>query len=186
MWSGHGNAWPRTLDLPLRYARPDTYARLSRPNALGAWSKRVLFGSMLIMSLGVADFVKRNVEERRCVRAWFGEPPHPERTIAAVGETFDCSAVCVTGGEVCAGRRKGAGTTPGYEMDVVESVWGGDAVPAALLVGILRGDEGPTVLKWANRLGAFVAAHSGARSAYSVESLDDISDPTYIPSCATA
>jgi fructokinase len=53
-------------------------------------------------------------------------------------------------------------------------VGAGDAFLSALLSGLLAGRGGPPLLDRANRLGAYVASHSGALPAYEIDGLDDI------------
>jgi fructokinase len=127
-------------------------------------------------SLRAADIVKLNDAELRRLRDWFGLPDGPEAAMAALGDTFDCSSVCVTwGGDGARLWREGAHTHhPGHPADVADTVGAGDAFLAALLCGGLQGREAADMLDLANRLGAYVASHSGAFPDYAVDGLDDL------------
>jgi fructokinase len=127
-------------------------------------------------SLRAADIVKLNDAELRRLRDWFGLPDGPEAAMAALGDTFDCSSVCVTwGGDGARLWREGAHTHhPGHPADVADTVGAGDAFLAALLCGGLQGREAADMLDLANRLGAYVASHSGAFPDYDVDGLDDL------------
>jgi len=127
-------------------------------------------------SLRVADVVKLNESELGRLRDWFGFAEAPEAAMADLAETFDCSAVCVTwGGDGARLWQDGTCSHhPGYAVDVEDTVGAGDAFLSALLSGLLAGRGGPSLLNRANRLGAYVAAHSGALPAYEVDGLDEI------------
>lgn len=129
-------------------------------------------------SLLLADVVKLNDDELDRLRPWFDLPDETEAAMRALGTTFDCSAVCVTAGE--AGARlwhDGEHSHhPGYDVTVVDAVGAGDAFLAALLSGLLAGRGGDDLLALANRLGAYVASHSGAFPDYAADTLDDIPD----------
>ena len=127
-------------------------------------------------SLRVADVVKLNESELSRLRDWFGLAAAPEAAMDDLATTFDCWAVCVTWGSegarlwqdgVCSHQA-------GYAVDVEDTVGAGDAFLSTLLAGLLDGRGGAPLLDLANRLGAFVASHSGALPAYEVEGLDDI------------
>lgn len=129
-------------------------------------------------SLRDADVVKLNHEELEKLRTWFDLSGEAEEAMAEIATTFDCSAVCVTwGGD---GARFWTDGTcwyqSSYAVDVADTVGAGDAFLAALLSGLLDGYDGNRVLDFANRLGAYVAGHSGAVPAYSVDSLSDIAE----------
>jgi fructokinase len=57
---------------------------------------------------------------------------------------------------------------------VEDTVGAGDAFLSTLLSGLLAGRGGAPLLDLANRLGAYVASHSGASPDYEVKGLDDI------------
>ena len=51
---------------------------------------------------------------------------------------------------------------PGFRVTVADSIGSGDAFTAALVTGLLQGRDLVTTNRAANRLGAYVASHSGA------------------------
>jgi len=127
-------------------------------------------------SLRVADVVKLNEDELSRLRDWFGLAAGPEAAMDDLATTFGCQAVCVTWGS--AGARLWqdgvCSRQAGYAVEVEDTVGAGDAFLSALLSGLLDGRGGAPLLDLANRLGAFVASHSGALPAYEVGGLDDI------------
>ena len=129
-------------------------------------------------SLRVADVVKCNVDELRRLQSWFGLSDELAAAQDDLAASFECEAVCVTGGETGARLWWDGGhwTHPGYEVDVADTVGAGDAFLSALLSGLLDGRDGATLLALANRLGAYVASRVGALPAYSVDTLSGISD----------
>lgn len=129
-------------------------------------------------SLEAADVVKLNDTELDRLRAWFGLAEGAEEAMADLADAFGCRVVCVTWGGDGA-RLWNDGTCwhhPGYDVEVEDAVGAGDAFLSALLAGLLAGRTGPGLLVLANRLGAYTAAHAGARPTYEVDSLDEIAD----------
>ncbi len=129
-------------------------------------------------SLLLADVVKLNDDELDRLRPWFDLPNETEAAMRALATMFDCSALCVTAGE--AGARLWHDDEhshhSGYDVTVADAVGAGDAFLAALLSGLLAGRGGDELLARANRLGAYVASHSGAFPDYAANALDDIPD----------
>jgi fructokinase len=127
-------------------------------------------------SLRVADVVKLNDRELRQLQRWFDLAASPEDAMGDLATTFECRAVCVTwGGEGARLWQEGeCSYHPSYTVAVEDTVGAGDAFLSALLSGLLAGRGGTSLLDCANRLGAYVASHSGALPAYEVEGLDDI------------
>lgn len=130
-------------------------------------------------SLRVADVVKMNAGELERLGDWFDIPiDDPEEAMRDVATHFDCETVCVTWGGNGA-RLLQNGTCShhgGYGIDVEDTVGAGDAFLSALLAGLLDGYRGVSLLNLANRLGAYVASHSGAFPSYEIEGLDDVAD----------
>ena len=129
-------------------------------------------------SLRAADVVKLNDKELQRMRDWFGLSGASDAAMGELAETFGCTAVCVTwGGEgarlwqdgECSYRAR-------YAVEVEDTVGAGDAFLSALLAGLLDGRGGTELLDLANRLGAYVASHSGALPAYTVDTLDDMGE----------
>jgi fructokinase len=127
-------------------------------------------------SLRAADVVKLNEHELRRLRGWFDLADGAEAAMAGLADTFGCTAVCVTwGGDGAWLWQDGdCAHHPSYPVDVADTVGAGDAFLSVLLAGLLDGRGGAALLDLANRLGAYVASHSGAFPAYEVDTLDDI------------
>jgi fructokinase len=160
-------------------SRP-TIQALCRTDALGVFDINLrppyIDRAVIERSLRAADVVKMNREELGRLRGWFDLPAGPEAAMDALGRQFDCPTVCVTcGGD--GARLWIEGRTwhhPGHAATVVDAVGAGDAFLAALLSGLLRGQDGAALLDLANRLGAYVASHAGAIPDYTVDDLADI------------
>jgi len=129
-------------------------------------------------SLNVADVVKLNDDELDQLQGWFGLPDDPESAVPDLAQDFNCGTICVTrGGRGAWLWRNGQyWQHSGYEAEVADPVGAGDAFLAALLAGLLADRDGDVILDRANRLGAYVASHSGAFPAYTVDSLVHIPD----------
>ena len=157
-----------------------TIQALCRTDAMGVFDINLrppyIDRPVIERSLRAADVVKMNREELDRLRAWFDLPDGPAAAMDALGTTFDCVAVCVTcGGEGARLWKEGrTWTHPGHPAAVVDTVGAGDAFLAALLSGLLRGQDGAALLDLANRLGAYVASHAGAIPDYTVDDLADI------------
>lgn len=127
-----------------------------------------------------SDVVKLNEDELQRLVGWVGgtSPDDPDAALVDLATRFDCTAVCVTWGEAGASLwREGSVTHhPGYEADVRDTVGAGDAFLAALLPGLLAHRDASMILDCANRLGAYVASHSGALPDYAVDTWDDLAD----------
>lgn len=139
--------------------------------------------SVVEPSLRAADVVKLNDDELDRMREWFGVTGEAETAMADLANTFECEVVCVTWGGDGA-RLWMDGTSwhhPGHAVDVEDTVGAGDAFLSALIAGLLAGRAGTGLLALANRLGAYVAAHSGAVPAYEIDSLGDIRDLSLKP-----
>jgi fructokinase len=157
-----------------------TIQALCRTDAMGVFDINLrppyIDRPVIERSLRAADVVKMNREELGRLRGWFDLPAGPEAAMDALGGRFDCTTVCVTcGGD--GARLWTEGRTwhhPGHAATVVDAVGAGDAFLAALLSGLLRGEDGAALLDLANRLGAYVASHAGAIPDYAVDDLADV------------
>lgn len=129
-------------------------------------------------SLCTADVVKMNGTELRRMTEWFDLSSPSKSALADLADSFDCSVVCVTKGKEGAWlwQDEQFSRHPGYAVAVEDTVGAGDAFLAAFLSGLLAGRAGEGLLDLANRLGAYVATHSGALPSYEVDTLDDIAD----------
>lgn len=157
-----------------------TIQALCRTDAMGVFDINLrppyIDRSVIEQSLRAAGVVKLNHEELDRLRTWFDLPDGPAAAMDALGTTFDCRAVCATWGGNGA-RLWADGQTwhhPGHDATVVDTVGAGDAFLAALLSGLLRGQDGAALLDLANRLGAYVASHAGATPDYAVDDLAGI------------
>lgn len=121
-------------------------------------------------ALDLADVVKMNEEELDELCFWLDLPPSLDEGMHAVGEIFALEACCVTRGADGAvlWRAGELYTHGGVDTDVRDTVGAGDAFLAALLVGLLAGEDDEAVLDRACRTGAYVASKDGA-----TPSLDD-------------
>jgi fructokinase len=124
-------------------------------------------------SLARADLVKLNDHELRQMGAWFGLPPGLREGMSALAEAFGCRTICVTRGpEGAALLHEGRWSEhPGYRVEVKDTVGAGDAFLAALLSGLLAGEDDEALLQHANLLGAYVATQYGAIPVYQQETL---------------
>lgn len=134
--------------------------------------------AVIDQSLNAADVVKCNDDELQRLQGWFDLPEDLESALGALASSFDCPAICVTAGDDGAWlwRDGNCSHHPGYAVDVEDTVGAGDAFLAALLTGLLDGEDGPTLLEYANRLGAFVASRSGALPSYPADAFREISN----------
>lgn len=124
-------------------------------------------------SLERADVVKLNEHELVQMAAWYGLPGGVREGATALAERFGCRTVCVTRGPAGAvlfnaGRWS---EHAGYQVEVRDTVGAGDAFLAALLSGLLAGDNDAVLLQQANLRGAYVASQAGAIPAVDREAL---------------
>ncbi len=125
----------------------------------GCWS-----AELVRELLPLATIVKLNAEEARAVAAILDCPATPEAIGERLARDHGTRATCVTnGGEGASLWLDGSlHTVAGLPVAVVDAVGAGDAFAAGLLHGLLEGEDGPSVLDFANRLGALVASRPGA------------------------
>lgn len=115
-------------------------------------------------SLQRADVVKTSDEELHRLAEWFDLRGDPREMVSALAESFACSVVCLSRGSAGAALwHEGKWTEhPGFAVEVRDTVGAGDAFLAALLAGLLAKQSDDAILQSANRIGARVAAQSGA------------------------
>ncbi len=107
--------------------------------------------------------IKLNEDELLRLAGWFHLQGEPRETAVQLAEKFDCQTICVTkGANGAALWHKGVWSEhEGFEVEVKDTVGAGDAFLAALLSGILSGDENNKILEFANAVGAFVVSSDG-------------------------
>lgn len=116
-------------------------------------------------SLLHADLVKLNEHELDCLRDWFDlSNGTMEKTSAAIAGRFGCRSVCITRGSAGAAMWHHGSWYEhcGWQVSVLDTVGAGDSFLAALLVGLIKGNQPDKVLQHANAVGGFVATQRGA------------------------
>ena len=112
-----------------------------------------------------ADVIKLNDHELRVAARLLKLPVRDETSAAqALRKTSGAKLICVTRGEngsVLVTERE-TNTHPGVPIQVADTVGAGDAFTAALVHHYLRGTPLPALNEAANRMGAWVASHTGA------------------------
>ena len=86
-------------------------------------------------------------------------------------DRYRCETICVTLGERgCAILHRGTySESPGYRVEVADSVGAGDAFAAALLHGLQQGWDIRRLGCFANAVGALVASRPGATPEWSID-----------------
>lgn len=116
-------------------------------------------------SLRQANVVKLNHQEVLPVKELLSIQAHNDLSFCrTLLDRFGLNVVCVTrganGSVLCS--QNGMHEHPGFQIDVKDTIGSGDAFTAALVQGLLGRRSLPEVNDLANRLGAWVATHSGA------------------------
>jgi len=119
-------------------------------------------------SLARATVLKLNHEEVAAVRALLGIEEGTENGLCRVLlERFPLELVAITRGRqgslLCG--RNGSDEHEGFRVRVEDTIGAGDAFTAGLVHGMFRRRPLPELNDLANRLGAWVASHSGAMPA---------------------
>lgn len=115
-------------------------------------------------SLKLSKVLKLNDDELPVVAALLGLKGSETSVLEQLTARYGLCLVALTKGE------KGSilytpersSTHPGFRVEVVDSVGAGDAFTAALVMGLLRGDELDRIHAFANRLAAYVCSQRGA------------------------
>ena len=92
----------------------------------------------------------------------------------------NCSCICITAGSDGSGMLMDSAWTwlPSRPIAVKDTVGAGDAFLAALVSGLLTGNQSaPDILRRARNLAEFVASHDGATPAYVVSPHGEIKAP---------
>ena len=124
------------------------------------FSAEILAGSMKL-----ADVVKLNDEELPRIMQLFGLAHREEIASAhALMELHHLQLICVTRGSrgSLLISRQGLHEHPGYHIQVADTIGAGDAFTAGLVHEYMRGSSLSEMNESANRLGAWVASHTGA------------------------
>jgi fructokinase len=111
-----------------------------------------------------ADMVKLNEHELAEVLGWFGAAAALETALPWLAARFDLQTVCVTLGADGAALWTGGQLyrAPGVPVTVQDTIGSGDSFLAALLKGLLAGEEPGEALRFACATGAYVATQRGA------------------------
>jgi fructokinase len=119
-----------------------------------------------------ANAIKLNEDEASVLSGIFDLPAHPlDRFCDMAADRFQFDIVCVTRGfEGCALWKDGDFVqSPGFVVNVGDTVGSGDAFSAALLHGLQADWPLSEIAQFANRVGALVASRSGATPAWTYE-----------------
>lgn len=117
-----------------------------------------------------ANGVKLNDDETSVLGELFGWPAHSLRKFAEMAAVqFNLDLVCITQGpQGCTLWRKGEYLeSPGFMVQVSDTVGAGDAFSAALLHGLEQQWSLAEIAEFANRVGALVASRPGATPGWS-------------------
>jgi fructokinase len=149
-----------------------TFVLASRPDAVRVFDvnlrQNFYSAHVLSESMRLAMLVKLNHEELPRIMRLFELEHHSEEDSARrLMSLHDLKLVCVTrgnGGSLLISADE-CSEHPGFKVKVADTVGAGDAFTAALVHGYLRGTSLAQINDNANRVGAWVASHSGATPA---------------------
>lgn len=145
------------------------FLEAARPEALRIFDinlrQRFYSAEIIRGSLQHANVAKLNHEEVPRVKELLSIRADDELSVSqTLLDSFDLHLVCVTrganGSVLC--TKNGVHKHPGFRVNVKDTIGSGDAFTAALVHGLLGGRSLAEVSDLANRLGAWVATHSGA------------------------
>ncbi|QIX59737.1 carbohydrate kinase [Hymenobacter sp. BT18] len=111
-----------------------------------------------------ADMVKLNHHELAELMAWFSAETDEATALQWLADRFGLQAVCLTKGADGAllWANDQLYSAPGVPVAVTDTIGSGDSFLAALLKGLLTGQEPGEALRFACATGALVATHAGA------------------------
>lgn len=120
---------------------------------------------IIVQSLDLANLLKLNDTELATLCTLLDIHGTVPTQLATLIERYGLQLIALTRGERGSLLYAADGAScdhPGYPVTVVDTVGAGDAFSAALVVGLLRGDDLATVSEFANRVGSYVCTQSGA------------------------
>ncbi|MBD2722769.1 carbohydrate kinase family protein [Hymenobacter armeniacus] len=114
--------------------------------------------------LATADLVKLNHHELDLLAGWYEAPEDLEMAMLNLARRYALQTLCVTCGEQGAVLYTGGEffRSPGFPVEVKDTIGSGDSFLAALLRGLLQHDAPAEALRFACAAGAVVATHQGA------------------------
>jgi fructokinase len=129
--------------------------------------------AVIRQSVAAANVLKLNDEELPIVAAACGVPGRDADALAQLASRFSLRAVALTRGAEGAILLRGneSSDCPGMPVEVRDTVGAGDAFTAALVLGLLRGDELETINRRAGQIAAFVCSQPGATPSIPAELL---------------
>jgi fructokinase len=122
--------------------------------------------------LHLANAVKLNDDEVATLSGVFDWPSYSTEQFAAhAAQRFGLDMLCITrGADGCALWRQGEYVeSPGFAVEVSDTVGAGDAFSSALLHGLDQNWPLSEIAEFANRVGALVAGRAGATPAWTEE-----------------
>jgi fructokinase len=145
-----------------------SFLEQTRPGSLRVFDinlRQNFYSAQLLQaSFERADVVKLNQEELSRVQQLLETAGENDVSVCRNWiETFDLRLICVTrgaNGSLLCGRRR-FDEHPGFRIAVKDTVGAGDAFTAGLVHSYLRGGTLAELNRSANRMGAWVASHSG-------------------------
>ena len=121
--------------------------------------------SVIRRSLEIANILKLNDDELPLLADLLGvETGEDQRRVARIAELANLDVIALTRGEngALVYRDGMISDFPGVTTEVVDTVGAGDAFTAAMVVGLLEGNETDLVNREACEVAAFVCSQSGA------------------------
>jgi fructokinase len=145
------------------------FLRATRPEALRIFDANLRQNfytvEILAESMQLATVVKLNHEELPKIMAMFElEHRSDDDSARRLLSSYNLMLVCITrgnGGSLLISSDE-YNEHPGFKVKIADTVGAGDAFTAALVHGYLRGTPLMRINETANRMGAWVASHSGA------------------------
>jgi fructokinase len=127
--------------------------------------RQSFYGAEMVADmLELSNVLKLNDEELRTLAELLGiKGPEPDVLQELIGR-YDLDLVALTMGSRGSRltTRHDEASHPGFAVEVVDTVGAGDAFTAALILGLLRGDDLDEINEHANRLASYVCTQRGA------------------------